>query len=45
MKDPINPFNDNTLAEEIISVTEQIDNVLDFKNKSPEDKAYEMISK
>lgn len=45
MKDPFNPFNDNVLAEEVMSVTEQINNVHNYKNMSAEQKAYDLIAR
>ena len=45
MKDPFNPFNDNVLAEEVISVTEQINNVQEYKNVDQEQKAYDLIAR
>lgn len=38
------PFNDSLKAEQILSVTEQVNNVKDYKNMSPEEKYYLLVT-
>ena len=38
------PFNDSLKSEQILSVTEQVNNVKDYKNMSPEEKYYLLVT-
>lgn len=40
IKDYLDPFNTNTKVEQFISVSEQVSNVLDYKNTTPEERLY-----
>ena len=45
MKDYLDPFNTNTKVEQFISVSEQVSNVLDYKNTTPEERLYQLLSR
>jgi hypothetical protein len=39
------PFNQDAKAEDILSASEQVRNVLDFKHKTPEEKLFELVTR
>ena len=45
IKDVNDIFNSNLRTEEILSVSEQVQNVMDFKNMSPEDRLHHLVTK
>jgi hypothetical protein len=45
LKNFSDPFNASLQTEEILSVSEQVQNILEFKNMSPEERLYQLIKK
>ena len=45
LKNLRDPFNDSMRTEEILSVSEQVSNVMKFRNLSPEERLFQLMTR